>query len=155
MDTTEQHIIEYLSRPDYAPVKPTKLAARLHLPKNLVPQYAAAVDRLIASGRVREGRKGKLHLASSTGLIAGILKRISSGAAFVIPHEALPQLGQKDIFISAADARDAHTGDEVLVSLLKRRGMGGKRTGRVEEVVERATRSFVGVYLERDGQSLV
>ncbi|MEX2286016.1 MAG: ribonuclease R [Planctomycetaceae bacterium] len=155
MDTFEQHILEYLARPDYAPVKPAKLASRLHLPKRLVPQYSAALERLVASGRVREGRKGKLHLATTTGLIAGILKRISSGAAFVIPHEQLPHLGQKDIFISAADARDAHTGDEVLVSLLKRRGAGGKRTGRVEEVLERATSSFVGVYFERDGQSYV
>src|SRR3954465_3325321 len=103
MDNFEQHILDYLARDDYAPVKPGKLASRLNVPKRLAPQYMSALERLVASGRVREGRKGKLHLATNTGLIAGILKRISSGAAFVIPHEQVPHLGQKDIFISAAD----------------------------------------------------
>ena len=39
---------------------------------------------------------------------------------------------------------DAHTGDEVLVRLLKRRRRGGQRCGRVEEILVRATNTFVG-----------
>ncbi len=87
-------------------------------------------------------------------LLAGIVKRTARGTGIFIPHEA-DETGLKEIFIRAEDMRDAHTGDEVLVRLLKRRGAGGRRYGRVEEILERATNQFVGTYFEAGGSGYV
>jgi len=154
MNSLEQRILDYLSQVGYQPLKAPGLAKRLKLAKSELPEFHAALEGLIESGRVHEGRKGRLRLKTAPGLIAGIVKRISSGAGFVIPHEAPAGL-RGDVFISAEDLKDAHTGDEVLVRLVKRRRAGGQRCGRVEEILVRATRTFVGTYFERNGQGYV
>ena len=89
-------------------------------------------------------------------LIPGIIKRTSSGAGFLIPHSKKLNAGQADIFISRHDIADAHTGDEVLVKLLKRQPRAdGKQCGKIVDVIQRSTRTFVGLYFEREGQGWV
>ncbi len=153
MTPLEQRIVDYLSQVGYQPLKAQALAKRLKLPKGELEALRHALDRLIGAGKLHEGKKGRLRLKVAPGLIAGILRKISSGAGFVIPHDAVARTG--DIFIAREDLRDAHTGDEVLVRLLKRRRSQGQRTGRIEEILTRATRTFVGTYLVRGGQGYV
>ena len=75
-------------------------------------------------------------MKSALPTIAGVIKRTSSGAGFVIPHDR-PSDGRKgDIYVAPADMGDAYSGDEVLVQLLKGGGRSGRRSGRIEEVVE-------------------
>ncbi len=151
----EEQILAHLGRPDYAPVNLKKLAAQLQIPRGRIESFEQTVAHLVEAGRIRQGKKGKLKLRNAAGLVAGIVKRITSGAAFVIPHVRAPELLGGDIFIAREDVRDAHTGDEVLVRLSKRRRAGGKRSGTIEEIVERAATVFVGTYFERGGQGYV
>ncbi len=88
-------------------------------------------------------------------MVSGVIRKIASGAGFLIPHDAISGDRSGDIYISAQDLGDAQTGDEVLIRLLKRRRGGGQRCGRVEEVIERATNLFVGTYLEKTGSGYV
>ena len=116
-----------------------------------VPAAATFGDE-IPSARSRTRPTAPL---AASGAVAGIVKRIGSGAGYVIPHEPVPDGRGEDVYLSVSDIRDAHTGDEVLVRLLKRRRRGGQRCGRVEEILVRATNTFVGSYFERDGQGYV
>lgn len=151
----EQDIIEHISQPGYKPVKAPALARKMQIVKGRMSEYRRALDGLIESGRVREGKKGRIRMKSRPGTVAGIIKRTAAGAGFVIPHETDGTRVQGDIFIAPEDVRDAHTGDEVLVQLSKRRRSGGQRCGRVEAVLVRATNRFVGTYFQKEGQGYV
>ncbi|MBA3313671.1 MAG: ribonuclease R [Planctomycetota bacterium] len=151
----ERLLIEYVSDASYTPVKPGILARQLGLKGPAKHQLHEALDTLLASGRLREDKKGRIVPKSVQGAIVGTIKKIAAGGAYLIPHP--DRAGEKidDVFVPAEDLRDAHTGDEVLVRLSRRRGHGGKRYGRVEEILNRATAAFVGTYVERSGRGFV
>ncbi|HUG90057.1 MAG TPA: VacB/RNase II family 3'-5' exoribonuclease [Planctomycetaceae bacterium] len=155
MNPLEDEILEYLAQPGQKPVDPRSLGKRLGLRKKQLPVFFDAVERLLAGGRIREGKKGRIRIAGAAELIAGIVKRVSSGAGYFIPHELMPGLPEGSVYIAGSDMHDAHTGDEVLVRMLKRRRSGGQRCGRIEEILVRATSMFVGTYVEEAGRGLV
>src|SRR5205823_12147991 len=79
----------------------------------------------------------------------------SSGTAYVRPQPAEGRVGP-EIRIRESDSLDASSGDTFLVRLTRQpQGCSRVPTGRVVEVLERATRQFVGTYHERDGEGLV
>lgn len=162
MQTLERKIFDFVTRPGYKGIKAKSLAKKLGFTKKQRPEFLTALESLIASGRIREGRSGRLRARVSPDTMAGIVRRTSGGAGYFLPHsppreETWTGPGQliAEIYIAGHDMQDAQTGDEVLVRLLKERRRGGQRCGRIEEIVERATTTFVGTYLERDGEGYV
>jgi len=153
----EDQIIEHLSDPKYRPIDSGALAKKLRVNKKSMPEFRNELELLVSDGKIREGKKGRLQLKAASGFVTGIVKKISSGAAFVIPNDAKPAADRKkqDVYISSRDLHDAQTGDEVLVRLSSRRRSGGQRCGRVDKVLERASNVFVGTYLEAQGQGFV
>src|SRR5207244_12923608 len=61
----------------------------------------------------------------------------------------------RDIFMPELATLDASSGDEVLVRLRKKPSGDDNPTGEIVQVLERATRQFVGTYFERDGDGYV
>lgn len=155
MSKLEDQIIEYLSEPDYRPIDAGALSRRLKVSKKSRQRYTATIESLLSAGTIREGSKGRLRLKTAAGFVTGVVKKINSGAAFVIPHEKTEQTKSQDVYISSRDLKDAQTGDEVLVRLISRRRSGGQRCGRIEQVLERASNVFVGTYLEAQGMGFV
>lgn len=155
MSQIRDQIIELLSDPNYRPLDPGAVARKLRIPRKGMKKFRATVEKLVTSGQVREGKKGRLRLKTTAGFVTGVVRKISSGAAFVIPHDAPDELKNKDVYVSARDLGDAHTGDEVIVRLVSRRRSGGQRCGRIDKVLERATSVFVGTYFESQGQGFV
>ena len=157
MSKSEQRIIDYLSQPEYKPVTRATLAQKMKLKKKHKASFHAILDQLIEQRIVRVGKKSRLRLreAKASGLIGGVIKRTNSGSGYLIPHERTPELQGEDVYIAPPDMRDAHTGDEVLVSLTARRRRSGQRCGRVAEVLERASNTFVGTYFEDGGRGFV
>ena len=151
----ETAILAEISDVAYTPVTSAVLAKAMLVSKKSLREFREALETLIESGRLREDKQGRLRPRGSASLIAGILRKISSGAAFVIPAQKDPNLKDGDIYIAANDIRDAQTGDDVLVRLSARRRSSGQRCGVVEKIVERATSIFVGSYSESDGQGYV
>ncbi len=151
----EDRIKRLLSADDYRPVVPQELALQLRLTKRELPEFRVALESLNSAGTIRADKKGRIRLKPSSGFIAGVVRKISSGAAFVIPSERPPELRGGDIFVSARDLRDAQTGDEVLVRLSGARRSGGQRSGVIEKILERASNVFVGTYGEESGQGFV
>lgn len=60
-----------------------------------------------------------------------------------------------EVSITTRDLKDAQVGDNVIVQLVGRPREGERAYGKVVEVTERATNSFVGTYDEFDGQGYV
>ena len=155
MSRLEDQIIELLSEPKYRPIDAGAIAKKLRVTKKSMPRFRTLIESLIESEKIREGKKGRLRLKAAAGFVTGVVKKISSGAAFVIPNEPSEATKKQDVYISSRDIRDAQTGDEVLVRLTSRRRSGGQRCGRIEKIVERASNVFVGTYLEAQGQGYV
>ncbi len=155
MNELQENILRCLGAEEYHPVVAQELSRRLSVKKKNMAEFRQAVEDLAAAGKIRIGKKGRIRLSASSGFIAGVVRKISSGAAFVIPSERSPELMGGDIYVSARDLRDAQTGDEVLVRLSQTRRSGGQRSGVIEKVVERASNVFVGTYSERGGQGYV
>ncbi|MCA9064919.1 MAG: RNB domain-containing ribonuclease, partial [Planctomycetaceae bacterium] len=155
MDQFEPRILKVLGADDYRPVVAQELARVLNVRKKQREAFRDALKRLADSNRIRIGKKGRIRLTADSGFVVGVVRKISSGAAFVVPAERTPELRGGDIYISSSDIRDAQTGDEVLVRLTSRRRSGGQRCGRIEKILERASNVFVGTYFERAGQGFV
>lgn len=151
----QDQIIEYLSDCEYRPIDRTALGKKLRIGRKGHAKFDATIDALLSAGKLREGKKGRLRLNSAAGFISGVVKKINSGAAFVIPNDSSASTVNGDVYVSSRDLRDAQTGDEVLVRLISRRRSGGQRCGRVEKILERASNVFVGTYLETQGQGFV
>tara|TARA_R110002072_G_scaffold238769_2_gene396209 strand:+ start:62827 stop:65205 length:2379 start_codon:yes stop_codon:yes gene_type:complete len=168
MASLKQQIIEILKKTGSRPVKPRKIARRLDLPKGERDRFEEAIASLVKRGKLQQNREGRVFLpetaSASDGLIAGVLKKTASGSAWLIPHREIvhetdspntlagettdPAPKIPDVHIYPEHLGDAQNGDEVLVRLISRRRSGGKRCGQVEQVVERATHTFVGSYFE-------
>ena len=155
MSRIKDQIIELLSEPNCRPIDLVAVSKKLRVSRKGMKKLEAAVEELVSSGQLRQGKKGRLRLKTTAGFVTGVVRRITGGAAFVIPEDAPAELRRKDVYISSRDLGDAQTGDEVVVRLISRRRSGGQRCGRIEKVLERAGNVFVGTYFESQGQGFV
>ena len=88
MSDLQRRILDVLSEPGAKPLRPAALARRLTLTKKQIPEFREALAELLESKRLREGKKGRLRPRRAPGLITGIVKRVSTGAGYFLPHEA-------------------------------------------------------------------
>lgn len=157
----ERSILDALSQPDYRPMRPSALAKTMRIKKTQLDAFRTALDQLIATDRVRKTPDGVLRRVGSRELLQGTIKKAAGGFGFLIQKLTKPPSPDAppvpDIYIAAEDLGEAHTGDEVLVQLVKggRHRQDSRARGRVVEILTRTTRVFVGTYLEIDGQSFV
>ena len=88
-------------------------------------------------------------------LVTGVFRRAQAGFGFVRPAGSIAGADRKlDVFIPADRARDASSGDTVLVRLQKTRDVRRPNpVGEVVEVLERDTHQFVGTYFESAGNA--
>lgn len=154
-ETLEAAILREMMDIEYHPVTASILAERMQIERSAVEEFREAIEGLVEAGRIRQDKHGRMKLRGATGTVTGILRKISSGAAFVIPSERMPELKGADVYVTARDLGDAQTGDEVLVRILARRRSNGQRCGIVDRIVKRATSVFVGTWSETGGQGYV
>ena len=169
-DDFRQLITEYFhSRPDAKKHDPKRLAKKLGVKKrqfdNFLQAWMSVFGTLSPVKQKGSKKSGEDHGHSaeqptSTERLSGFLKKIGVRGGVFIPHgggspEARVAGKAVEVHIATEDMKDAQVGDEVVVKLLPRRGDGSKQYGRVLEVLERATNSFVGTYDEFDGQGYV
>jgi len=144
-------ISDFVMRPGYSAMKPKALAKKLGMTKKKMEEFNAALAEAEAAGELKITESGRVQVRRPSQSCIGIVRKIASGDAFVILHEPRPPQIEGDIFIEARDLGDAQNGDEVVVKLYNRRRAGGKRTGAVQELLQRSTNVFVGTYFEEDG----
>lgn len=151
----ESQVLAVLNAIDYVPVTTSILAKSMQITKAQFPEFKEVLATLIEAGRIRQDKKARLRPRGDTGLVSGVLRKISSGAAFVIPKTKDPKERDADIYVAPRDVRDAQTGDDVLVRVSAKRRTTGQRCGVIEKVIERATSVFVGTYIESGDQGFV
>lgn len=153
----KQQILKYLSNDNYQPLKQKTLFKKLGYGKKRLEEFEAAIQELIETKKIRKNANGKIKpkAVQKPGSLIGTMRRIASGAGFVILSEPKPAHLKEDIFVDFHDVKDAQSGDEVLVELTSKRGRKGDRSGRVVEVLERAATNFVGTYFEENATGYV
>ncbi len=162
--TFAELIAEYLqSRPNAQKLKPDRVAKRLGVRKRDFDEFFKAWD--IAVGQPNKSKQTAsapsvpfvAAVPSGSGRFRGLIKRVGVRGGVFIGHplETVSRGMPVELMIGTNDLKDAQAGDEVLVQLTSRRAAAGKPCGRVIEVLERATNTFVGNYDEFDGQGYV
>src|SRR5438876_6700273 len=151
----EEQILAAVARKAYQPLKPKALARKLGLPAKDYGSFRWTLRELVKQGRLIVGKNHTVRPTPPHGTVTGIYRKTSTGTGFVRPHVIEGQAGP-EILVREENALDASTGDEVLVRITRkpsRPDLGP--AGEILQVLERATRQFVGTYFERDGQGFV
>jgi ribonuclease R len=153
--TLEEQILSAVARKNYQPLKPKALARKLGLSAKEYSQFRWTLRELTKQGRLIIGKNHTVRPPPPHGTVTGIFRRTSAGFGFVRPHVIDGQAGA-EILIREENSLDAVTGDEVLVRITRkpsRPNLGP--SGEILQVLERATRQFVGSYFERESQGFV
>ncbi|MBR0026272.1 MAG: ribonuclease R, partial [Clostridia bacterium] len=100
---------------------------------------AAAISRLLSSGKILMTRKKKLALPEQTGLIAGRIQGNAKGFGFFLPEDGSP-----DAYISEEDMHGAMHGDKVWARLTDGVSKNGSQEAEVALIYERAYKRIVG-----------
>ena len=163
-------MLAFVTRPGYRPIKPRIIAKELKLSEEDAGELKRVIKKLVRHGRLTyganhlvgpgnqpQGAGGKQTQGRDGKHVTGVFRRTQGGFGFVRPSGALPGDDRShDIYISATGAKDAASGDVVLVRLS---GQPAPRrsnpAGDIIEVVERETHQFVGTYFEQAGGAFV
>ncbi len=147
-------ILHAVSAQSYHPLKAKALFKRLNLPEGDYPEFRKTVRELVRTGRLAMGRNNTLRGADVHGTVTGVYRRVTSGHGFVRPH-TVDGVFKPEVFIREDKSLDAATGDEVMVRITREATNIKDAAGEIVRVLERATRTFVGTYFERDREALV
>jgi len=153
-------VLELVRRPGYRPIKPRGIAQQLKVPKDRSMEVKKAVKRLVRSGQLTYESN---HLVKAVTVakhdaqrVVGEFRRAQAGFGFVRPTgPGNAKAEGPDIYIPAAESRDAASGDVVLVQVTNQHGHRGQPEGQIVEILERETHEFVGSYFEHSGAAYV
>ena len=124
-----------------------ELVRRLDLEKDARHELKTVLRQLIADGEVVNIRGARIGLPSRMNLVVGRLTCNPAGYGFVSAEIRKP--GQKDVYVSALNLKEALHGDRVVVRVERVTPKGPE--GRIIRVLERALQRLVGRY-EDDGR---
>ncbi len=156
MDDHAARILAMVEEEDYQPLTLKGMARRFQVNDDDYPGFRNGIKRLIKEGKLDIGKDKAIRKAvvESGAMIQGTFRRSTKGFGFVRPSKSTAKADQ--IYIPVDAGRDASTGDEVLVKVVKRaKGPGFNPEGRVVQVVSRASGLFVGHYYEEGGSGYV
>jgi ribonuclease R len=154
MQDFSARIVAYLAQPGIKSIRPKELAYELEIGKQDFAKFKTSLQQLLDDGKLSIGKNKLLRLKSLPGLLIGTIKRTNHGSGYFRPHDASQLEPDEVLFVAPEDLKDAYTGDEVQVQLLKKR-IRDKRCARVIEILTRASTTFVGSYFERRNRGFV
>jgi ribonuclease R len=129
------------------PVSVRDLARRLDLDKDGRAELTPVLRRLLEDGEVVKIRGTRIGLPARMNLVVGRLTCNPSGFGFVAPENR--QEGQRDLYVSAVNIKEALHGDRVVARIERTTAKGPE--GRIIRILERAQQRLVGRY-ELDGR---
>lgn len=137
----ETLLLETLRRSG-SPAAPEALLEPLEDPD----QGAAAIERLLSTGRVMLTRKRKLALPEQMGLHYGRVQGNARGFGFFIPADGTP-----DLFLPADAIHGAMHGDMVWVRQTDQISRGGNPEAEVALIASRGQKKIVGTFEDDEG----
>lgn len=157
-DDVEAKVLQYLSlHPGHA-YSSRDLARKLKVKKHETKEFRRLLRRMSSEGRILQAQEGLFETLGAKSvrrkeekqpragggklqLQEGTLQQYRAGFAFVAPVEK----DREDIFIPPGSTGGAFHGDKVLVRITRPEGQR-KAEGEVVQILERKTRTFVGVF---------
>ena len=133
---------------DGRPVSVRELVQRLALEGEERKELKALLRRMIGDGEIVKIRGARVGLPQRMNLVVGRLSCSRAGFGFVVPDDPA-QPAARDVFIAAANLRDALHGDRVIARVERTSAKGPE--GRIIRVLERKVQRLVGRY-EADGR---
>lgn len=142
MDRKER-ILNYILSDEYIPLKFSEMAVVLDVPSSETNELQNILDALIKEGRIYLSKRGRYcPVSAGNNVFSGTLMcNAAGGFGFVrCDDESID-----DIFIAQENLGTAYDKDKVLVKILDNSGRRGHKEGRITQVVERGTKTIVGV----------
>ncbi len=154
MHEFEDRILALVAQADYKPLTLKAMSRRFDVGPDDYAAFRSVVKQLLRDQKLEIAKNKTLARPSVKGAFVGIYRRTSRGFGFVRPLRSEGRTN--DIFIPPDAGKDAATGDEVAVKIVKRSHTPGQNNeGLVIRVLKRATGQFVGTYFESDGDGFV
>lgn len=154
MQDLSARILRYFAQPGVKSIRPKELAHELGVGKRDFNKFKAALEHLLDDGKLLIGKNKLLRLKAEAGTLVGTIRRTSKGNGYFRPHDPSLLDPDESLYVAPEDLKDAYTGDEVQVQLLRKR-MRGKRCARVLGILNRASSTFVGSYFEKRNHGFV
>ncbi|HMO12620.1 MAG TPA: ribonuclease R [Pirellulaceae bacterium] len=155
----ERLVLELVSRNDYKPLKPKRLAEQLKLDQDQLKPLKRALKHLVKAGHIAWGPQ---HLVlksvptKKSNEIIGRFRRAAGGYGFVTQSPSESDPTPADLFVPENKTLDAVDGDLVRAKISRNSNRRDLRiSGRIVEVIERRNFKFVGTYFERNGSGFV
>src|SRR4051812_49023332 len=127
-------VLTLVNEPDYRPITLKAISRRFEVGPEDYAEFRAAVKGLIRNGQLDMAKDKTLRKPDAKGAIIGLFRRSAKGFGFVRPHTSAEKSDQ--IYIPPAAGRDASSGDEVVVKIVKRpKSPGMNPEGRVIQIL--------------------
>ena len=123
------------------PATPRELIKALKIPQEERATFRRLLKSLVATGELVQTKGGRVGLPDKMDLVVGRLQMNAAGFGFVIPDKAGGDA--PDVYVSAANIKEAMHGDRVLARI-ERRTAENRLEGRIIRILERGNSTIVG-----------
>ncbi len=154
MELLKRQILRILTRKDYKPTAPPRLAETIGLGREQYRDFQAALEQLRELGQITIDARKNVSLPAISNRVIGTFRANQRGFGFIIPLE--PNAGG-DLYVAPDDTAGAMNNDIVAASVVKRtlRGRQSRYAGAITEIIERAAQRFVGALAKHNNLWLV
>ena len=150
MELFKKQILTALTRKDYTPVGPRRLATDIGLPKEQFAAFQAALEQLRNDKQIVIDNKKNVNLPAMGHKVIGTFRANERGFGFIIP---LQPNAYGDLYVAAEDTAGAMNNDIVAARAVKKGHRNGQMrySGVVTEIIERGSDRFVGTLIKHKG----
>jgi len=143
MELLKKQILTALTRKDYTPVGPRRLATNIGLPKEQFASFQAMLEQLRNNKQIVIDGKKNVNLPAMGHRVIGTFRANKRGFGFIIPLQAN---AYGDLFVSPADTGGAMNNDVVAARAVKKGHRDGqvRYSGIITDIIERGGDQFVG-----------
>jgi len=143
MELLKKQILTALTRKDYTPVGPRRLATDIGLPKERFADFQATLEQLRNNKQIVIDSKKNVNLPAMGHRVIGTFRANERGFGFIIPLQAN---AYGDLFVSPADTGGAMNNDVVAARAIKKGHRDGqvRYSGIITDIIERGGDRFVG-----------
>jgi ribonuclease R len=143
LELLKRQILTALSRRDYTPQPPRRLAESLGAGGQEYPEFQKALENLRQNSQIIIDSKKNVTLPAMPNRVIGTFRASARGFGFIVPLE--PN-AYGDLYVAPTDTAGAMSNDVVIARAVKKGTRDGQMrySGIIQEIVERGSDRFVG-----------
>ena len=141
---SREQVLDRLRERSHHPASARELIQLLKVPREQRATFRRLLKSLVADGELLQIRGNRFGLADRMNVVVGRLQMHASGYGFVVPDAG----AERDLYIAAANIKEALHGDRVVARVEHQRG--DQAEGRIIRILERANSRLVGRYEQEE-----